>query len=722
VLISQSMSNTTETEANSTGKNKTGSVLSEQVKTEIQEAYTRLLDAKGYKARYCQKLMIAEIARTLGNIETDEDGKRLSQSNSCVVEAGTGTGKTIAYALAALPVAKAAGKKLVISTATVALQEQVTYQDLPDIRKHANLDVTFALAKGRRRYLCLARLDRTLQQTQELNQPFALFADEEEDFDRELYQTMLERLGRGEWNGDRDDWPDEIQHQTWAPISTDHSRCTGRQCSHYENCIFYRAREQIHRVDCIVANHDLVLADLVNGGGAVLPAPEDTIYVFDEGHHLPEKATNHFSSFLRLHSTQQWLEQLPAFIHQLEASVISKVATYDIEQSIADSLALLNEMRLLVQEFQEKASGGDRPTYRFQMGAVPQPVKEVSIQLAHRFEHLSTLFMRIKDNLEERSRHDAATDEQDYFLAMMSGISARLESSVRLWILFSQSDSAELAPYARWLVFIPEEKLEIQFHASPVSVDDILQELLWERSFGVVVTSATLSVGGDFSRFIYRSGIPPGSQFVTLPSPFNFYEQGVLRIPAMNVEPSEPDAHTTEIASMIPDLVINDRASLVLFTSWRQLLGAMTLLDEEFSTQVLRQGVLTRSEIIRIHRERIDQGRRSCIFGLASFAEGIDLPGNYCNHVIICKIPFSVPDDPVGATLAEWIDSRGGNSFEEVMLPDAALKMVQACGRLLRTESDHGTVTILDRRLVSKRYGSRLQRALPTFRREIERE
>ncbi len=704
---------------------KSNSALSEQLKTEIQEAYTRLLDAKGYKARYCQKLMIAEIARTLGGIETDEDGQRLSPVNSCVVEAGTGTGKTIAYAIAALPVAKAAGKKLVISTATVALQEQVTYQDLPDIRKHANLDVTFALAKGRRRYLCLARLDQTLQQTEELDQSFALFADEEGDLDRSLYQTMLDRLGRGEWNGDRDDWPDELRNQTWTPISTDHSRCTGRQCSHYDNCIFYRAREQIHRVDCIVANHDLVLADLMMGGGAVLPALEDTIYIFDEGHHLPDKATNHFSSFLQLHSTQQWLEQLPASVHQLEAGVagiVSKSVSGDVERSIVDTMALLNEMRLLVQDFEEDASGGDRPTFRFQMGIIPQEIRDLSVQLAHRFEQLSGLFTGIKDNLDGHFQDDRGTDEEEYFLAMVSGISTRMEASVRLWMLFSKSDSTDRAPNARWLVFVPEETLEIQFHVSPISVSDVLQELLWERSFGVVVTSATLSVGGDFSRFKNRSGIHPDSQFVTLPSPFNFQEQGVLRIPAMSMDPSEPDAHTTEIASMIPELVRNERASLVLFTSWRQLLGVMSLLDEEFSTRVLRQGVLTRSEIMRTHRERIDQGESSCIFGLASFAEGIDLPGEYCNHVVICKIPFAVPDDPVGATLAEWIESQGGNSFEEVMLPDAALRMVQACGRLLRTESDYGSVTILDRRLVTKRYGSRLQNALPPFRREIERE
>jgi len=263
-------------------------MLSNEIKEEIQAAYSRLLSEKGYKARYCQRLMIADIARTVGNVEVDDNGERQAGPNICVVEAGTGTGKTIAYAIAALPIAKAMGKRLVISTATVALQEQIVYLDLPDIRKHAALDFSFALAKGRRRYLCLSRLDLALQEMGSMNQTLALYDDESfepEESHRVLYQNMVESLGRGDWDGDRDNWQEEIDHPAWARVSTDHVQCTGRQCSNYGNCFFYKARERIHKVDCIVTNHDLVLADLMMGGGAVLPAPEDAIYIFDEGHH-----------------------------------------------------------------------------------------------------------------------------------------------------------------------------------------------------------------------------------------------------------------------------------------------------------------------------------------------------------------------------------------------------------------------------------------------------
>ncbi|MBD3646350.1 MAG: ATP-dependent DNA helicase DinG, partial [Pseudomonadales bacterium] len=294
-------------------------MLTDEVKSEIQQAYSRLLEEKGYKARYCQRLMIADIANTLGNIGVENSGEG-DGPNICVIEAGTGTGKTIAYAIAALPVAKALGKKLVISTATVNLQEQIVYTDLPDIRRHACLDCSFALAKGRRRYLCLARLDVALQESTSLNQSLALYDDEYVDIDasqRTLYETMLKSLGRGEWDGDRDSWPSEVEHAAWNRISTDHVQCTGKQCAHYDNCYFYRARERIHKVDCIVTNHDLVLSDLMMGGGAVLPLPEDTIYVFDEGHHLPDKAINHFSGFLQIQSTRTWLEQIPATLKQL---------------------------------------------------------------------------------------------------------------------------------------------------------------------------------------------------------------------------------------------------------------------------------------------------------------------------------------------------------------------------------------------------------------------
>ncbi|MCH2568685.1 MAG: hypothetical protein MKZ98_09010 [Pseudomonadales bacterium] len=189
----------------------------------------------------------------------------------------------------------------------------------------------------------------------------------------------------------------------------------------------------------------------------------------------------------------------------------------------------------------------------------------------------------------------------------------------------------------------------------------------------------------------------------------------------MSADPRDPEAHTEMVADMLPDLCEGCRGVLVLFTSWRQLLAVKDMLTPEILDIVMSQGDQSRAEIISRHRARVDDDLPSVIFGLASFAEGVDLPGEYCDHVIVTKIPFAVPDDPVGATLCEWIDAKGGNSFTEVMIPDAAIRMIQACGRLIRTETDTGKVTILDRRLVTQRYGNTLLSALPPFKRVINR-
>ncbi|MEX2487922.1 MAG: ATP-dependent DNA helicase DinG [Pseudomonadales bacterium] len=706
-------------------------MLSEDVKLEIQQGYSRLLEEKGYKSRYCQRVMIAEIANTLGNIEIDADGERQSGPHVCVVEAGTGTGKTVAYAIAALPLAKTLGKKLVISTATVNLQEQIVYTDLPDIRRHAGLDFSFALAKGRRRYLCLSRLDMALQQSTSYNQTLALYDDEYFDVDesqRALFDTMLKSLGKGEWDGDRDSWPSEIEHSVWNRISTDHVQCTGKQCAHYDNCYFYRARERIHKVDCIVTNHDLVLSDLMMGGGTVLPSPEDTIYIFDEGHHLPEKAINHFSSFLQIRATQTWVEQIPETLKQLCAE-LGEVANLpgglvQLEDRAVDVNRMLQEAIAALEPIREMASSNQEMLqYRFPMGRVPESLVETSAALYQSFRGILNSLDPVVHALEERL---AVTDETEkerceHWLPVISAMVSRVESATKLWLHYMSKDSEERAPLARWINFKGGgDESEIQLNVSPISVSETLNELLWSRAFGAVVTSATLAVAGDFTRFRQRSGIDSENIFKTLPSPFRFQDQGVLRVPKMDVDPREADLHGDTVAEMLPGLLDDVRGALVLFTSWRQMLQVKSRVQEELGEALLCQGTLSRMEIVSQHKQRVDSGEPSIIFGLASFAEGIDLPGEYCDHVVIIKIPFAVPDDPVGATQSEWIESRGGNAFGEIMIPDAALRMVQACGRLLRTENDYGTVTILDRRLVTQRYGKQLLEALPAFRREIE--
>ena len=707
-------------------------MLSDDLKDEIQAAYTRLLSEKGYRARHCQRLMIADIARTIGNVETNDEGERLEGPNICVVEAGTGTGKTIAYAIAALPIAKALGKRLVISTATIALQEQIVNLDLPDIRKHAGLDFSFVLAKGRRRYLCLSRLDLALQEMGPLNQTLALYDDERfepEESHRVLYQNMMESLGRGEWDGDRDNWQVEIDNPAWLRVSTDNVQCTGKRCSHYENCFFYRARERVHKVDCIVTNHDLVLADIMMGGGAVLPAPEDTIYIFDEGHHLPEKAGNHFSNFLALHSCRGWLSQIPASLIQMTAELqqvgILPGGQDQFEEAVNDAMAGIDQMSNLVEPLTEDARHDeDGWQFRFPMGVVTDDIRQFSDDLLRSFTRLFNLIERLVVTLEERLGDTNENDDErcEYWLPVISAMAARVKAGAKLWSVYQQEDDPERPPNARWITLreaSSQNGIEILFSACPISVSDALAELLWSRTFAAVITSATLSMGGDFTRFREQVGISADNLFDALPSPFRFHEQAVLTVPPMSTDPREANDHTEEIWQLLPDILKDETGSLVLFTSWRQMLAVIDGIDPRFAEIVLSQGTLPKAEIVSQHKQRIDQGNASCIFGLASFAEGIDLPGNYCSHVVLTKIPFSVPDDPVGATLSEWIESEGRNSFQEIMIPDAARRMVQACGRLLRTETDIGRITILDRRLVTQRYGAQLLDALPPFRREL---
>jgi ATP-dependent DNA helicase DinG len=256
-------------------------MISTELKTTIQGAYSRFLEAKSLKPRYGQRLMIAEVAKVLGDIDTDDEGRRSGEPAVVAVEAGTGTGKTVAYSLAAIPTAKAAGKRLVIATATVALQEQIVYKDLPDLMRNSGLNFSFALAKGRGRYMCLSKLDMLLQEGHAQTATAQLFEEEGfkievDEASQKLFTSMIEKLAGNKWDGDRDSWPTALEDADWARLTTDHSQCTNRHCPNFGQCAFYKAREGMGKVDVIVTNHDMVLADLALGGGAVLPDPRDT--------------------------------------------------------------------------------------------------------------------------------------------------------------------------------------------------------------------------------------------------------------------------------------------------------------------------------------------------------------------------------------------------------------------------------------------------------------
>ncbi|GGU67347.1 ATP-dependent DNA helicase DinG [Pseudomonas laurentiana] len=713
-------------------------MISNELKSQIQGAYSRFLEAKSLKPRYGQRLMIAEVAKVLGDIDCDDEGRRSGDPAVVAVEAGTGTGKTVAYSLASIPAAKAAGKRLVIATATVALQEQIVFKDLPDLMRNSGLNFSFALAKGRGRYLCLSKLDLLLQEGHAQSATAQLFEEEGfkievDEASQKLFTSMIEKLAGNRWDGDRDSWPQALEDQDWARLTTDHSQCTGRHCPNFQQCTFYKAREGMGKVDVIVTNHDMVLADLALGGGAVLPDPRDTIYVFDEGHHLPDKAIGHFAHYTRLRSTADWLEQTAKNLTKLLAQ---HPLPGDLGKLIEQVPELAREIKTQQQfmftaceqlaDFRagEDMEGRERPRHRFVAGVVPEHMREMGIELKKGFSRLNDLFTRLTELLKEGMDGEVnigiASHQAEEWYPLFGSLLMRAQGNWELWTAFTAEDPEDSPPMARWLTLAESGALfDIEVNASPILAAEMLRRNLWSVAHGALVTSATLTALGKFDRFRMRAGLPKAAVTAVVPSPFHHVDAGVLRVPDLRADPRDAAAHTAAIIRDLPALVEGSRGSLVLFSSRKQMQDVFDGLDRDWRKQVFIQGNLSKQETLNKHKARVDDGDSSVLFGLASFAEGVDLPGAYCEHVVIAKIPFAVPDDPVEAALAEWIEARGGNPFMEIAVPDASLRLIQACGRLLRTEEDRGTITLLDRRVVTQRYGKAILNALPPFRREI---
>ncbi|MCO7218053.1 DEAD/DEAH box helicase, partial [Halomonas sp. OfavH-34-E] len=387
-------------------------MLDDALKSEIQSAYRRVLEALELTPRYGQRLMIAEISRTLAGIETDEDGKRVSDEHVCVLEAGTGTGKTLAYLLAALPVAKARGKRLVLATATVALQEQVLHQDLPSLKAHSGLSFDFALAKGRGRYVCVAKLDAAMDGAEE-NPTLSLFeqsldAATGDDF-KALVAAMGDAYGNGRWEGDRDSWGEAIDDSHWRRLTVDHRQCTNRRCGHFGACAFFRARRDLDQADVIVANHDLVLADLALGGGLVLPDPADCIYVFDEGHHLPDKAISHFTHRFSVGGGLRWLRNLRGSLTELNTALGVQPTLARLLGALPTAMEALEprlgEVFALGHQLAERPHGlnddEDGAQHRFEMGRVPEALRAQAEALVVPFAELCRLLESMTDILRE---------------------------------------------------------------------------------------------------------------------------------------------------------------------------------------------------------------------------------------------------------------------------------------------------------------------------------
>ncbi len=700
-------------------------MLDEKDKSVIQEGYRDFLRCRGFQPRFGQKNMIAEIAKVLSH---KDPNKRLA-----VIEAGTGTGKTIAYLIAALPLARAQKKTLIVSTGTIALQEQLVKKDLPDLLSNCGWDFSYTLMKGRGRYACNLRMHNYLAElSTSKGDALFLFDDEkvlEDPVTADLYTELWEAMENGTWDGDRDTWKSHIDEFHWRPLTVDRRQCAGRNCRFVKECAFFRARSELEVSDCIVVNHDLVMADFSLGGGIILPPLEESIYVFDEAHRLCETAVRHFGADCHIKSSCNWLEKVnrqckaQAGMNETGSELVELLSI--VAEQAQNVLNLLKESHPICEQYLSKIHvTGEEKTYRFSHGNVEDDLRLLSIQikktLGDWLKQVEALNNLLKDMLTNRNGQAAVENIENLFQIVGQWL-GRAKKMTVLWDKLSRDIRAESIPLARWVSSLTaaNRREEISLSAYPIVASEPLFKHLWGKPFGIVLTSATLRSLGNFKTIQRDIGIPEGASYFAFEGAFDYARSAVIRIPKCAVDGNDIAAHTNYIISSLDVLIEGMGGSLVLFASRKQMQEVYNQISTELRRDVLMQGQFSHSEIRRIHVKRVDSDSRSIIFGLATFSEGIDLPGDYCRHVVIAKLPFSVPNEPQHEALCEWIESEGGNAFFDISLPTASLRLNQACGRLLRNETDTGTVTVLDRRLVSKRYGSQLLDSLPPFARQL---
>ncbi len=688
--------------------------LSAALKAQIAAWYKALQQQiPDFIPRAPQRQMIADVAKTLAG----EEGRHLA------IEAPTGVGKTLSYLIPGIAIAREEQKTLVISTANVALQDQIFSKDLPLLKKIIP-DLRFTAAFGRGRYVCPRNLT-ALASSEATQQDLLAFLDDELTPNSKEEQQRCAKLKADldsyRWDGLRDHTDQNIEDNLWRRLSTDKASCLNRNCHYYRECPFFVARREVQEVEVVVANHALVMAAMESE--AVLPEPKNLLLVLDEGHHLPDVARDALEMSAEI--TAPW--------YRLQLDLFSKLVATCMEQfrpKTTPPLALPERLNAHCEELYELIASlnailglympaGTEAEHRFAMGELPDEVMEICLRLAKLTEMLRGLAELFLNDLSEKSgQHDIVRLHR--VILQMNRALGMFESQSKLWRLASMAQASG-APVTKWATReLVEGQMHLFFHCVGIRVSDQLEKLLWRSVPHIVVTSATLRSLNSFSRLQEMSGLKEkaGDRFVTLDSPFNHIEQGRLVIPQMRYEPlmEHEEKHIAEMAAYFREQVEKKAhpGMLVLFASNRAMQLFLTFVTD-LRLMLLVQGDQPRYRLVELHRKRIDEGGRSVLVGLQSFAEGLDLKGDYLTQVHIHKIAFPPIDSPVVITEGEWLKSLNRYPFEVQSLPSASFNLIQQVGRLIRSHSCRGEVVIYDRRLLSKGYGKRLLDALPVF-------
>ena len=706
----------------------------------------------GLRDRPGQRLMAERVAHTFSHADLgkpDDEGAVPTRAIA-VIQAGTGVGKSLAYCAPAIAVALARGTRVLISTATVALQEQLVNKDLPALAAQMPQPFKFALAKGRGRYVCKLKLERLAGTGEAYGEDDDLFPEEaaaarprhETEARMQFYASMAQALAQGGWDGDRDTLDVPPEPEVWSPVAAETHSCTGKHCPLFGSCTYFDKRKELVGAQVIVANHDLLLSSL---GARVLPELDNSLLVLDEAHHLPATALDQFACSMDL-SRLTWIDRLAS--HGLRIGQLVEVSEVaDIPRHAAQLRQGLQDLARLVMDVYGEALRNPPPAWgqartrapdarnparvRVPGGALPEALTAPLANLAHHAAGFLECLRAISKALkaEMRDKPDEARRLSTLY-AQIGMLAPRLEAVYDTTQLLLQdtplpeegaeaTDAPRTIPNAKWFTLeMDGELIALKAHASPILPGATLRRHLWGAVRGAVLTSATLTSCGSFDFFLRESGLHGDEAASTLEvhSPFDYAAQGTLVAAETRADPKDAAHFTAEMVdALMLDLALVDYGALVLFTSREQLRQAVDALPTDMRALVLVQTALPRTQLLARHRERVAQGQPSIIFGMQSFGEGLDLPGRLCESVFITKLPFAPPDDPVGEARAEWLRAVGRDPFSELVVPATAIRLAQWVGRAIRTEEDMAHVYCYDKRLTRTSYGQRLLKGLPAF-------
>lgn len=640
-----------------------------------------------------------------------------------LVEAGTGVGKSLGYLVPALRWAAESGERTVVSTNTITLQEQLFSKDLPFL-KQALVDqhVRFALLKGWKNYLCLQRLEQARAQAP------VLFED-----DASADLGMLEDWAAKTQDGSLADLPVPPRSEVWDEVAAEGDLCTRLKCPHFEPCFVFKARRAAAQADVVVVNHHLLMADIAvrRASGrwdeaAVLPAYKRV--VIDEGHHLEDAAAAHLGQNVSRRGLERLFARLERRGKGLLPALEKKLAGGKDLYSIASLDLLRARLVPSLQTAREKSAqlcdllgewmrGRSESVVRLTDSFDEEPVWQAGLSVAlddllAEVELLGDGLRMVRERLES---DEAKAEELAPLLNEVRGVTRRLQTAGDA-LRAALRPGRDGAPRVRWLELRGSER-NVGATAVPLDLAPILREDLFRRVETAIVTSATLSVGDGFDFITQRLGLDDEELepvTASLASPFDYPRQAMLLIPSDFPAPNaDGPAHFRRTLEAAQDLIaVAEGGVFVLYTSHRDVREAAAALRAagvEGRHPLLVHGEAPRDELLRRFREHGD----AVLIGTASFWEGVDVPGRALRGMVIGRIPFRVPTEPMTAAQCEAIESAGGDAFGEYMIPHAALRLKQGFGRLIRTADDRGAVIICDPRVVTKSYGRRLTEGLP---------